>query len=155
RAAGAPQSGHEVDSWPSPWGVMVRPPSSPRDRTRPFLMASVPLSRLCAPAPGGVSRRRQHLRVRRRGCWGRSRTGAVPGQLQLPATVEGPVDLDQAQGDIALRLGRGVLLLHQELLGDKHWRVVDRPGREVLAGYHLRTPSILDAGLEVLGLARG
>ena len=46
----------------------------------------------------------------------RNGAGLAADKANLPAAAEGPVDLDQAERDLATGLGVLVLLLHQRLL---------------------------------------
>ena len=58
----------------------------------------------------------------------RHRIRIAAGQAKLPAAAHGSIRLDQPQRDFPLRLGQGVLLLHQILLQQGEPRQIRRAG---------------------------
>src|SRR5256885_2088319 len=54
------------------------------------------------------------------------------GGSHWPAAAQGAVDLDETQGNVPLRLGQEVLLLHQVLLQDGHAVEIDLAGLEFI-----------------------
>ena len=85
---------------------------------------TVRTGRRAAPSGGAVGA----------GCRGsRDRLGCalfVRGIRQsiLPAAADRPIHADQTKGNVALLKGKVVLLLHQELFGHEHRRVIDGSG---------------------------